>query len=132
MSLAGSAFHMDDHCFTCCSAFKAAPPSKHLDLWLIVGQEFCPQLHESRGARNRRKIAHQQRANPLSLIYIDNMEGDFGPSGLENDVTATSDYGLPIFLGDRHGRYMVDDVDDGEIVLLVRAEAALELEEEMV
>ena len=70
-------------------------------------------------------MADQHCTDPFSLVLIDDMAGDLSLCGSNEDVTAAPNYGLAVFLDDRHESHVFFEVDIEEITLLFLGEASL-------
>ena len=62
----------------------------------VSGQDFRRQFLQSGIARDLDEMAHQDRADALSLPGIDDDKGHLGSPRLEDDIPAGSDDGLAV------------------------------------
>src|SRR5207249_1414224 len=78
----------------------------------VLRQHVGDQLRQAGIARNPREMPHQMPAETLSLISIDNDEGDLCLAGLHDDVASTADNGeASVLVSQRDEGDMIAEID---------------------
>ena len=84
-------------------------------------------------ARDRREVAHKRRADPLSLIFVDDAESHLCRARLNDDIASGAHDALLVFLlGHGNQPDMVDEVDVEKILGFPFREVVLSDEEAMI
>jgi hypothetical protein len=92
----------------------------------VSGQDLRSQFPQAGIASDLDEVVQQDWADTASLPGIDDHEGHLGSSGLEDNVSATSDdYRSACFLGERDERDMILEINIHEEGTLLLREAAL-------
>lgn len=111
-------------------AHGQATPFEDLQHRAIARQHIRRELLEPGIARNCNEMAHQGGADGLSLISIDNSEGQFGLSGLHDDITPAADNRrFAVFFDNGDQGDVTHEVDVQEKCDLIVAKMPLDAEE---
>src|SRR4051812_38268788 len=115
------------HAFGCMLSREMKPAVlEHLQHRNVLGQNLRDQLIEPRPTGNRSKMAHQCRADPLSLVLVDDGKSHLGCPRLSDNVTrASDDQGLTVLFHYGHQGNVVDEVNVHEECDFLLREAAL-------
>ena len=96
----------------------------------VFRKDFGDQFLQPGLARNDGEVAHQQRADALALIVIDDDKGDLGLAGVGDDVTPPADDdATSVLFGEHDERDVIYEVDVHEEGDLLLREATLHHEE---
>jgi hypothetical protein len=102
---------------------------EHAYHWPVISKHLGDELVQSCAARNRREVAHQEKAKALSLILMGYREGQFGAAGTDNHITAARHDGALSLIGDGDESHVSDKININEKCDLLLREVALGGEE---